>query len=106
MSYNSTSSPLTVGSITIDAERFTVSVAGEPIMLTLTEFGILHALASVDGRVLTRHQLIKQAIGDDAVVTGRIIDVHITSLRGKLDTARDLIKTVRGIGYRIAVNDR
>jgi DNA-binding response OmpR family regulator len=106
MSSDSTSSLLIIGPITIDVERLTVSVGGEPIMLTPTEFSILHALVAVDGRALTRDQLIKQAIGDDVVVTGRTIDVHITSLRGKLGSARDLIQTVRGIGYRIALNDQ
>jgi len=95
-------SRLTVGPIVIDADRFEISVDGEPIQLTRTEFGILHSLAVARGRVLTRNQLIDHAIGSDTMVTERTIDVHVTSLRSKLGIARDLVETVRGIGYRIA----
>ena len=58
------------------------------------------ALAAANGRVLTRNQLMDQAIGLDAVVTDRNIDVHVTMLRRKLGKARELIQTVRGVGYR------
>jgi DNA-binding response OmpR family regulator len=54
--------------------------------------------------VLTRNQLIDQAIGMDAVVTDRTIDVHLTSLRRKLGDGRKYLKTVRGVGYRMAVD--
>jgi two-component system phosphate regulon response regulator PhoB len=52
---------------------------------------------------MTRNQLIDKAIGNDADVSDRTIDVHVTSLRGKLGTARKLIETVRGVGYRLAI---
>jgi DNA-binding response OmpR family regulator len=94
-----------VGSVEIDTDRFIVTVEGEPITLTRTEFGILYALATAGGRVLTRNQLIDEAIGSDAMVTDRTIDVHVTSLRSKLGEARDIVETVRGIGYRISVNE-
>ena len=54
---------------------------------------------------MVRNQLIDQAIGNDAVVTDRTIDVHVTSLRGKLGEAREFVETVRGIGYRLSVVD-
>jgi len=66
----------------------------------LTEFRLLAALAAANGRVLTRNQLMDQAIGLDVVVTDRNIDVHITMLRRKLGKARECIQTVRGVGYR------
>jgi len=94
-----------VGSVEIDTDRFLVTVDGESVALTRTEFGILYALATANGRVLTRNQLIDEAIGSDAMVTDRTIDVHVTSLRGKLGEARDIVETVRGIGYRISVAD-
>jgi DNA-binding response OmpR family regulator len=96
---------INVGSVEIDADRFLVTVEGEAIMLTRTEFGILYALATAGGRVLTRNQLIDEAIGSDAMVTDRTIDVHVTSLRSKLGEARELIETVRGIGYRLSAID-
>lgn len=97
---------LCIGPIRIDPERFSVSVEDEPISLTRTEFGILNALARSRGRVLTRNQLIDHAIGSDAIVTDRTIDVHLTSLRGKLGSAREMIETVRGIGYRMSTASR
>lgn len=88
------------GPIEIDTDRHLVTVEGEYVALTRTEFGILYALATAKGRVLTRNQLIDEAIGSDALVTDRTIDVHVTSLRSKLGEAREHIETVRGIGYR------
>jgi DNA-binding response OmpR family regulator len=98
------SSYLQIGTIEIDVERFQVSVEGNPVALTRTEFRLLYALATSSGRVLTRNQLIEKAIGTDAIVTDRTIDVHLTSLRTKLGSARDVIETVRGIGYRLKVS--
>ena len=92
---------LCVGPVEIDTERFLVTADGESVTLTRTEFGILLALASAKGRVLTRNQLIDKAIGSDTIVTDRTIDVHVTSLRGKLGTAREIVETVRGVGYRL-----
>ena len=91
-----------IGPVEIDTDRFLVTVEGEPLALTRTEFGILYALATANGRVLTRNQLIDEAIGSDAMVTDRTIDVHVTSLRSKLGSARELVETVRGIGYRLS----
>jgi len=93
---------VSAGPLEIDTDRFLVTVDGEPVSLTRTEFGILYALATGKGRVFTRNQLIDEAIGSDADVFDRTIDVHVTSLRGKLGTARELIKTVRGVGYRFS----
>jgi len=93
---------VSVGPIEIDTDRFLVTVDGESVSLTRTEFKILYALATAKGRVLTRNQLIDEAIGGDADVFDRTIDVHVTSLRSKLGTARELIETVRGVGYRFS----
>ena len=92
---------LSVGPILIDPERHRVEVGGEPIELTPTEFRLLVAVVAARGRVLNRNQLIDQALGMDAVVTDRTIDVHMAGLRRKLGKARDCIATVRGIGYRL-----
>jgi two-component system phosphate regulon response regulator PhoB len=93
---------LVVGPIRIDAERHAVEVDGRAVALTLTEFRLLAALATARGRVLTRDQLIDQVMGPQIVITDRTIDVHITSLRRKLAGARTLLRTVRGVGYRLA----
>ncbi len=98
-------SVLKVGPITIDQERHQVEVESHPVSLTLTEFRLLVALAAARGRVLTRNQLIDQAMGLDAVVTDRTIDVHLAALRRKLGDARKFVKTVRGLGYRLAAQE-
>ena len=94
---------LAVGPILIDAARHAVEVAGQAVSLTLTEFRLLLALAAARGRVLTRDQLIDQVMGPNIVITDRTIDVHMTSLRRKLAGARALLRTVRGVGYRLSV---
>jgi two-component system phosphate regulon response regulator PhoB len=93
---------LQAGPIRIDRDRHEVQVSGKPVQLTLTEFRLLAAIVSAKGRVLSRNQLIDQALGVNAVVTDRTIDVHMAALRRKLGKARSLIRTVRGIGYRLA----
>ncbi len=93
---------LNVGPICIDMERHGVEVDGKKITLTLTEFRLLVAIISARGRVLERNRLIDEALGIDAVVTDRTIDVHLAALRKKLGSARKYIQTVRGLGYKLA----
>jgi len=88
------------GGLVIDAERHRVSIDGEPAALTATELRLLHFLASHPGRVFTRDQLLSRVIGERAVVIDRNIDVHVGALRRKLGAYRELIETVRGVGYR------
>jgi DNA-binding response OmpR family regulator len=57
-------------------------------------------LVQANGRVLTRQALMARAMGPGVTVTERTIDVHITSIRKKLDRQAGMIKTVRGVGYR------
>jgi DNA-binding response OmpR family regulator len=92
---------LKVGPIHIDSLRHEVRINGTPVAMTLTEFKLLTALAAARGRVLSRSQLMDQAIGVDVVVTDRTVDVHMTSLRKKLGVARDCLQTVRGVGYKL-----
>jgi two-component system phosphate regulon response regulator PhoB len=68
--------------------------------LTPTEFRLLEVLVRQAGRAFTRYELMDAAIGEDAIVLERTIDVHIKSLRKKLGDAGELIETVRGVGYR------
>lgn len=86
--------------IVIDPGRHEVTVAGQPIVLTHTEFQILHLLARRPGWVYTRYQIVNQVRGDDAIVTDRSVDVQIVGLRKKLGDAGAYIETVRGVGYR------
>ncbi len=94
---------LRIGALTIDPASYRVSVNSEKIDLTTTEFRILETLAEAEGKVFTRDQLLKRKTlwGDERVVFDRTIDVHIKNLREKLGSAGKMIKTVRGIGYKL-----
>jgi two-component system phosphate regulon response regulator PhoB len=91
---------ITRDGLEIDIGRHAVAVDGAPITVTATEMRLLHFLASHPGRVFTRDHLLSRVIGERAVVIDRNIDVHVGSIRKKLGPYRDLIETVRGIGYR------
>ena len=80
---------------------FSVTYQDKALKLTAVEYKILYFLARKPGRVYTRERIIEQVRGDDVIITGRTVDVHILSLRRKLGEAADLIETVRGIGYRV-----
>ncbi|HYE18462.1 MAG TPA: response regulator transcription factor [Tepidisphaeraceae bacterium] len=88
------------GDLVIDVARHEVTAAGRPVSLTATEFRILQFLASRPGRVLSRDDIIDAALGRDANVFDRTIDVHITAIRRKLGKASDQIETIRGFGYK------
>ena len=93
---------LRAGPLVIDTAKHEVSVNHEPVKLTLTEFKLLTALVSARGRVLSRDQLMDKGMGADVFVTDRAIDVHVTAIRRKLGEASWLVRTVRGVGYRLA----
>jgi two-component system phosphate regulon response regulator PhoB len=86
--------------IMIDRHSHRVLYGGQELPLTPTEFRLLEVLLRQAGRAFTRYELMDAAIGEDAVVLERTIDVHIKSLRKKLGDAGELIETVRGVGYR------
>ncbi|MFK8114024.1 MAG: response regulator [Rubripirellula sp.] len=86
--------------VVIDPIRHRITVADQPVTLTRSEFKLLEALARQPGRVFSRSELIDAALGEDTLVLERTIDVHIRSLRKKMDSHADLIETVRGVGYR------
>jgi two-component system phosphate regulon response regulator PhoB len=90
------------GALRIDPSSHRATLEGQELPLTATEFRILHFLASRPGRVFTRDQILAASIGANVVVLERNIDVHIRSIRKKLGAQRDLIETVRSIGYRFA----
>jgi len=77
------------------------AVAGDTVLeLTPNEFSLLEVLIRQPGRVFSRGELIDAALGNDAIVLERTIDVHVRALRQKLQTFADLVETVRGVGYR------
>ncbi len=86
--------------VSIDARRHEVLVDGIVVNLTATEFKLIHYLAQHPGWVFTRDQLMGKVMGQDNFIIDRNIDVHIQAVRKKLGSHRDLIETIRGIGYR------
>jgi two-component system alkaline phosphatase synthesis response regulator PhoP len=92
-----------VQEIVIDRERYIVTVDEEPLSLPRKEFEILYLLASKPGKVFKRDEIFDRIWGDDVVVGGRTIDVHVRKLREKL--GRNYIETVKGVGYKFKVNE-
>ena len=89
------------GRIVIDEGKHTVTVNDRLISLTLKEYELLKLLAENTGQVFTRDILLASVWGADFVGETRTVDVHIGTLRTKLDECGDMIKTVRGVGYKI-----
>lgn len=77
-----------------------VEVNGKQIDLTLKEYNLLHLLVSNTGQVFTRKQLMDKVWGDTYVGESRTIDMHIKTLRQKLGSGGDVVKTIRGVGYK------
>jgi len=92
---------LVIGDLAIDTNGFEVRFKGRRIDLTPTEFRILAILAQRPGWVFTRNQLLDELWQEEKIVLDRTIDVHIRNLREKLGEGAKLIKTVRGIGYKL-----
>ena len=91
-----------VGTLEVDEARHQVRVGGVPVLLTAKEFDLLRALMRVNGRVLSREQLLEAVWGypDASEVESRTVDVHIQRLRDKLTAEAGRIVTVKGVGYR------
>lgn len=96
---------LSVGELELNLNEYTVSVKGERVKLTLKEFEMLKMFMEHIGRVYTRDQLLSKIWGTDYVGETRTVDVHIGTLRTKLGDCGDYIHTIRGVGYRMEVQD-
>lgn len=90
------------GPLRIDPERHKAWVHDQEVELTATEFRILLLLARNPGRIFSRSQILADARGELAAAFDRSVDAHIRTIRKKLGKERDLIETVRSIGYRFA----
>ena len=92
---------LSIGDIVIDKLRHTVISAGAEIDLTSTEFKLLLYLAEKNGCVQSREKLLQNVWSYNNTGDTRTVDTHVTRLRGKLGAPGDVIRTVRGFGYKI-----
>ena len=84
--------------LTIDREAYKIVFEGEDIILPRKEFELLYLLASKPGKVFKREDILDKIWGNEVVVGGRTIDVHIRKLREKLGDKR--FKTIKGVGYK------
>lgn len=87
--------------LVLDSKAHTVVVDSNAVDLTLKEFELLHMLLKNIGVVLNRDVILQNIWGYDFDGETRTVDVHIRTLRSKLNLQEDLIETVRGVGYRI-----
>lgn len=94
-------SMIEIGDVCIDVTRYQVTVAGNSVELTPTEFKILELLASKAGWVFTREKILDYLWGSEKAVIDRTVDVHIRHLREKLGPSATLIKNIRGVGYKL-----
>jgi two-component system phosphate regulon response regulator PhoB len=93
------SGSLELGPVRADLSTHDVTMDGQSIKFTLTEFRLLVAMLRRPGKVISRADLMYNAMGPDVLVTARTIDVHVASIRKKLGRAGSMIRTVRGVGY-------
>jgi len=101
---NSTvSETVVIGDIIIDREEYIVIKEGKKLSLPRKEFELFSLLASKPGKVFKRDDILDRVWGNEVVVGGRTIDVHIRKLREKI--GNDYFKTVKGVGYKFVVNE-
>jgi DNA-binding response OmpR family regulator len=101
--------PLQFGSLLISPERREVRRSGTLVELTPREFDLLYALARQPGRVFTREELLQQVWGRDFAGIDRVVDVHVGTLRRKLEEDSpegQVVQTVRGVGYKFVGGHR
>ncbi|MCX6942523.1 MAG: winged helix-turn-helix domain-containing protein [Verrucomicrobia bacterium] len=89
----------------IDVPLHAVTISGQPLVLTATEFKLLELLARRRGRVQTRDRLLQDVWGYDNPIESRTVDTHMRRLREKLGETARFLETIRGVGYRFLAQD-
>lgn len=95
------SETLNVGGIEINREEYKIIKDDQEIVLPRKEFELFYLLASKPGKVFKREEILDKVWGNEVIVGGRTIDVHIRKLREKI--GEELFKTIKGVGYKIEV---
>lgn len=95
------SETLNVGGIEINREEYKIIKENKEIVLPRKEFELFYLLASKPGKVFKREEILDKVWGNEVIVGGRTIDVHIRKLREKI--GEDLFKTIKGVGYKLEV---
>ena len=89
-----------IGGVAMDPELHELTVDGEPVVLTVTEFRLLQLLMERKGRVQSRENLLVNVWQYDTDIETRTVDTHVRRVREKLGSYANMIETVRGVGYR------
>ena len=97
-SKSDTNNQIVLDNLTIDREAYKIIFDGQDMVLPRKEFELLYLLASKPGKVFKREDILDKIWGNEVVVGGRTIDVHIRKLREKLGDSR--FKTIKGVGYK------
>ncbi|KGO87314.1 ArsR family transcriptional regulator [Flavobacterium rivuli WB 3.3-2 = DSM 21788] len=92
---------LRVGNIEINREEYKIVMEDREIVLPRKEFELFYLLASKPGKVFKREEILDKVWGNEVVVGGRTIDVHIRKLREKIGD--DIFKTIKGVGYKLEI---
>ncbi|MBO8416216.1 MAG: response regulator transcription factor [Proteobacteria bacterium] len=96
---------LNIGALSIDKLGHKVTLNGETLELTLKEYELLLLLCRSRGRAFTREQILDVVWGTNYDGETRTVDVHIKTLRQKLQSMGEIIKTVRGVGYKVEYSE-
>jgi len=102
---SSQSPRLVLGDLMLHSQTFEVTMSGDRLDLTRSEFRLLESLLQNQGKVLSRESIIEQIQGEGVNVVGRTVDTHVFGLRKKMGKYADLIETIRGVGYRVRNTD-
>ena len=97
------SEKVTIGGIVIDREEYVVIKDGKKLSLPRKEFELFSLLASKPGKVFKRDDILDRVWGNEVIVGGRTIDVHIRKLREKIGD--NYFKTVKGVGYKFVIDE-
>lgn len=100
---NTDAEKIKIGDFIIDREEYVIIKNGEKMSLPRKEFELFALLASKPGKVFKRDDILNQVWGNEVVVGGRTIDVHIRKLREKLGD--DNFKTIKGVGYKFVIDE-
>lgn len=98
---------ITAGNLVLDADGMSAEIDGEEISLTTREFNIIYKLLSYPKKTFSRAQLMDEFWGVESDTSLRAVDVYVTKLRDKLSACDGFkIVTVRGLGYKVVLNEK
>lgn len=100
----SSAEKICIGQLMVYPVKHEVIADGQPVLLTLKEYDMLLYLLKHKDEVISRDELLKKIWGYDFTGESRTVDVHIRTLRSKLGNCGDIIKTIRGVGYKAGEN--